>query len=364
VKVTVIGAGVVGCAIAHELASRGASVQVIDSRGVGRGATRASAGILAPQIEGHIPALRRLTACSLSMYDAFIARVEADAGRPVEYHRSGTLQAAMGGQEATELEADARALAALEVEHQWFDGDAVRRLEPALSASIVAGLVVPSHGHVRASELTQALAAAAEARGARLSRASVLGIEGHSTTPRVATSSGHVDSDAVVVASGSWMVDSRPSAPPPVRPIRGQLLQLQSRVPCSTRVIWGRDCYLVPWRDGTVFVGATVEDVGFDERSTAAGVRGLLDAATRLVPSLGEADFQEVRVGLRPRGADELPIIGRSDTMPAVFYAVGHYRNGVLLAPLTAALVADLVIDGRERPELASVTPGRVVEEG
>jgi thiazole synthase len=125
-------------------------------------------------------------------------------------------------------------------------------------------------------------------------------------------------------------------------------------------VLWGQACYVVPWTDGTVLVGATVEDVGFGERPTVEGVRGLLNAATALVPALAHAQFEEVRVGLRPKTVDELPIIGRSESMARVFYALGHYRNGVLLAPLTALLMADLVIDHRERAELSLVRPGRL----
>jgi thiazole synthase len=125
------------------------------------------------------------------------------------------------------------------------------------------------------------------------------------------------------------------------------------------RVVWGTDCYVVPWTDGTVLVGATVEDVGFDERTTTAGIRGLLNSAVDLLPGLERAQFVEARAGLRPKTDDELPAIGRSSTMPHVFYATGHYRNGVLLAPLTASLIADLVLDRRERPELADVRPDR-----
>jgi glycine/D-amino acid oxidase-like deaminating enzyme len=124
-------------------------------------------------------------------------------------------------------------------------------------------------------------------------------------------------------------------------------------------VIWGEHCYLVPWEDGSVLVGATSEDVGFDERATTAGVGMLLDRGTELLPELTAAFFDDVRVGLRPATPDELPIIGPSSTMRGVFYATGHYRNGVLLAPLTALAIADLVLEGRERPELVLVHPAR-----
>jgi len=231
---------------------------------------------------------------------------------------------------------------------------------PSLSARVTSALLVPSHGYVAASALTEAIVDAARARGVRLITSAVRGIEGASATARVATDEGIIDSDVVVVASGSWSVPSRPSAGPPVKPIRGQLVQLRCDEAPATHVIWGQACYLVPWSDGTVLVGATVEDVGFDDRPTAEGVRRLLSAAIELVPSLERAQFEEVRVGFRPKSVDELPIIGRSETMPSVFYAMGHYRNGVLLAPLTAALMADLVLEDKERAELALVRPGRL----
>ena len=358
-KITVVGAGIVGCAIAHELASRGARVHLIDSRGVGRGATRASAGILAPQIEGHIPELRSLAACSLAMYDDFIRRVEQDSGRSIEYNRKGTLQVALDEGEALAFAKDARALAANGVDCEMLDSDAARRLEPALSDRVNAALLVPMHGFVAAVPLTEALADAAEARGVRLSTVAVLGIDGGTATARVTTEDETIESDVVIVASGSWPVPSRPSEAPPVKPIRGQLLQLHAEQAIASRVVWGQECYLVPWHDGTVLVGATVEDVGFDERPTVEGVRGLLTAAIGLVPSLEGAHFEQVRVGFRPKTIDELPMIGRSDTMPGVFYAMGHYRNGVLLAPLTAALMADLVLENKERAELSFVKPRR-----
>jgi glycine/D-amino acid oxidase-like deaminating enzyme len=148
--------------------------------------------------------------------------------------------------------------------------------------------------------------------------------------------------------------------PAPVTPIRGQLLHVKVDEPIASHVLWGPDCYMVPWRDRTVLIGATVEDVGFDERATIEGVRSLLNAAVAMVPALDRASFQEARVGLRPKTEDELPAIGRSSTMPHVFYALGLYRNGILLAPLTASLVADLVLDGRHREELAMVPPARL----
>ena len=360
-NVTVVGAGIVGYAIAYEVAARGAQVRLIDVRGSGQGATRASAGILAPYIEGRSADLLRLGLCSLDHYDSFIARVAADAQCPVEYRRRGTLQVARGDDEARHLERAARVLAASGVSHTCLDGDAARRLEPLLAEGVRAGLFVPQHGYVGVSALMSALVEAARKHGATLSTARVKGIRLRDGSVSVETSDDTFAADAVVVAAGSWSggILMSPAVPPPVRPVRGQLLHLRFASPPLSHVVWGTATYLVPWEDGSVLVGATVEDAGFDERATVAGVRQLLAGAVELLPAARSAAFDGARAGLRPATADELPIVGRSSTMRGVYYATGHYRSGVLLAPLTAAMIADLVLDGRERDELALVRPDR-----
>jgi len=149
------------------------------------------------------------------------------------------------------------------------------------------------------------------------------------------------------------------ACPVPIRPVRGQLLHLGWAAAPLRRVVWAPDCYLVPWSDGSVLAGATSEEVGFDERATVAGVRGLLDAARRIAPEVGNASFREARVGLRPATPDELPVIGPSAAVPGLVYACGHFRNGILLAPLTAAVVADLVADRRLDAALDVTSPSR-----
>jgi glycine oxidase len=321
-------------------------VELLDPRGPGRGATGASAGILAPLIEGHSQALLRLGTCSISLWDDFIARIQRESGQTIEYDRSGTLQIARNDAQAAELTELARRLQSAGVTHSLLDGPDAAKLEPGISARATMGLLVPAHGYVGPVPLIDALVRAATARGVSMVQAR-------------ATALDQIQSDAVVVAAGSWSAELVNAPQPFVKPIRGQLLSLSADRRPARRVIWGTDCYVVPWRDGTTLVGATVEDVGFDERTTTGGLRGLLNAAVDLMPGLEHAHFREARAGLRPKTADELPAIGRSSTMPHVFYAAGHYRNGVLLAPLTASLIADLVLDGRERPELADVRPDR-----
>ena len=363
--IIIVGAGVIGYAVAYELAARGARVRLVDPRGRGQGATRASGGILAPHIEGHSPDLLRLGLSSLDHWDHFVVRVAADANRHIEYRRSGTLQVARGDAEIRELEDLSRSLTQRGAAHTCLDGDGVGRLEPLLAGDIRAGLLVRDHGYVGVASLMTALEAASRRHGAVLEASPVERIE-FAGRPLVYTGQQRLEADAVVIAGGSWSgrIPITPTAAaPPVRPIRGQIVQFQFEQPPLARVIWGAvagaSAYLVPWTDGTLLVGATVEDVGFDEAVTDTAVEQLRDAAATLLPASRGARFVEARSGLRPATADELPIVGHSSTMRGVFYATGHYRNGVLLAPLTAVALADLIIDGRKRDELDAMRPGR-----
>lgn len=335
-----------GLSVAYELASRGATVGIVDARGVALGATHATAGMLAPHIEALSDALLTLGVSGLALYDAFIARLQVDAHQSIDYRRTGTLQIARSAAEAQPLRESGQRLTARRTPHELLDAAGARRMEPALW-EIAGALHIPEHGYVAVPGLVSALVAALVSRKVVVSKEQV-------------TDLASLDGDAIVIAAGSWSGDLLPpGVPTPVRPIRGQLLHLRLPRPPVSRVLWGDRCYIVPWQDGTVLVGATTEDVGFDETPTVAGVRELLDAATELLPELATASFLEVRAGLRPATADELPIIGPSSTMRRVFYATGHYRSGVLLSPFTAGAIGDLILEGRARPELALVRPDR-----
>jgi glycine oxidase len=363
--VAVVGTGVIGGSIAYELAARGASVTLLDSRGAGLGATHAAAGMLVPYIEGFGRPILPLAARSLEMYDAFIERVARDSGIGVGYQRTGSLQVVMADEPLDELTAAAACASAAGIRHTLLDGDQVRELEPQLSPDVQSGLLIPAHGFVVATELLGALLAAAVKQGARvLAPERVRRISRHDEGVEVQLAGGRMNARHVVLAAGSWsgQIEIPGVQALPVRPVRGQLLQLASDGPSLRRITWGSRCYLVPAAPGSVFVGATVEDAGFDERATVAGVHDLLDAASDLVPCLWQAAFTGVRVGLRPAAPDGLPIIGRSKRVPGLVYATAHFRNGVLLAPLTARVVADLVLENREDGVLCTTSPQRFGE--
>jgi len=362
--IVVVGAGIIGCAVAYELARRGASVQIVDDRPAGSGATQASAGVLAPYVEArHGGPLLELTVRGLDVFDEFVTGVSASAGAPISYHRTGTLDAALDEASLAVYAHTAATLAAKGIAAQLLDGQAARVAEPQLSAAAVGGLLIPSHGYVAAAELTRALAAAARRHGARfVDQGRVRRVAASGGELCIEAERGSLRGQTAVIAAGSWasQIDvAGVAGRVPVKPIRGQLLQLAWSGPPLRRVVWGERCYVVPWPDGTVLVGATVEDAGFDERTTVAGVSDLLEAACELLPHAWTASFTAARVGLRPATPDELPIIGRSTVVPSVFYATGHYRNGVLLSGLTGRLVADALLESVEDPLLEFTRPDR-----
>lgn len=361
--IVVVGAGIVGCAVAYELARRGASVEIIDDRGAGMGATQASAGMLAPFNEAPDGGpLLDIALRGLEIYDSFVAQLCDDAAVTLNYRRSGTLEVARTDAGVARLAHTQSVLAARGVDAEWLDRSDLRRREPTLAPS-AAALFIPSQGFIGAAELTRTMASAARRHGARLiEHGRVKRIARHGDEMSVVTDRGSLTGDTVVLAAGSWSGQisvEGVDAPLPVTPIRGQLLQLQWSGPPLTRVVWSERCYVVPWDDGTVLVGATVEDAGFDERTTVAGVQELMAAVCDLAPSASAATFVAARAGLRPAAPDHLPIIGRSSALPSLIYATAHYRNGVLLAPLTARVIADLLLDDRIDPMFEQTTPMR-----
>jgi glycine oxidase len=375
-EIVVVGAGIIGVGVAYELARRGARVTVLDPRAPGQGASQASAGVLAPYIEAPAHgALRDLAVESLGLYDEFVARVASDARTEVEYRHTGTIDVALDADEAERLKTTAGLLETLGVRTEWREGADIFRLAPSIAPAATGALFIPDHALVSAPGLVRALVLAGEARGVtyrggtRVTKVTRHGdrlsvhIAGVASDTGSATSGAAetLGADNVVIAAGSWsgQIDTGDAPAVPVRPVRGQLLHLAWRAAPLAHVLWGARCYMVPWQDGTVLVGATVEEVGFAEDVTVAGVHTLLSAAAELVPDTMSARFKEARVGLRPASSDTVPVIGPSPEMPGLFYATGHYRNGILLAPLTAMMLADGILEGRWHRLLDATSPAR-----
>jgi glycine oxidase len=363
-SVIVVGAGIVGCTVAYELARAGARVQVLEPRSPGQGATRASAGILAPYIEGHgSQTLRDLGRRSLDLYDDFMMRLAADSGEAIVYQRTGTFELAFTPADVDRLAALSSALQAGHIESQWVAPGAFTDLEPQVSGKALGALLIPTHGFVSVTQVTLAAARAASKLFARFKDA--VGAVRIFRLPNgrvgVKTANATWEADRVVLAAGSWSTQIAVEGADtiPVKPIRGQLIQMQTTPGSITRVIWGPDGYLVPWPDGSVLIGSTVEDVGFDENHTDEAVARLRNAAIELVPALASAEISSIRTGLRPKGPDDVPLLGRSRVLPGLIYATAHYRNGVLFTPLTVQLVRELVFDQPADPALKDLDPSR-----
>ena len=347
----------------YELARRGASVQILDDRQPGMGATQASAGMLAPFTEAKDKNTEflELAVRSLDLYDEFVSRVSQTARMEVGYKRAGTLDVASSDERLEHLSEVAGRLTSRGVALSMLDAAEARAEEPQLGASVTGALLIGAHGYVNAMELTRALVAAARCHGARVVEARVRGVTPKNGEVIVETGREPLTAGAVVVTAGSWssQIDLGGGPRLPVRPVRGQLIHLSWQGKPLRRVTWGDHCYFVPWDDGTTLLGATMEEVGFEEKTTVDGINGLMTAASDLVPSVKSAALSSARAGLRPGTPDALPIIGWSGAMPNVMYATGHFRNGVLLSPLTAYLVARAMIDRADDPAFAAVGPRR-----
>ena len=358
--VLVVGGGVIGCAVADELAGRGRSVLVVDRGALGGEASSAAAGVLAvasgserdgPRLELH--------RSSLARFPALIERLRAGSGVDPGYVRSGVLELVMN--ETDQAEADARAALrrAQGFGVERLDRVALRAEAPAVNPAARGALLFPDDAQVVSARLVDALAASARRRGAELvPGAEVRGVDWSGTrVARVHVNAAVVTPGTVVLAAGAWAARVPGFVPRlGVVPARGQMLALRPATPVGSRVLSWADGYLVP-RAGEVLVGATVEDAGFEKAVTTAGLAALVAKVTAIAPALADAPVVRVWAGLRPHAPAGGPMLGRVPGTENLVLACGHFRNGVLLAPITAAVIA-AVVDGSAPPvDLAPFLP-------
>jgi glycine oxidase len=350
--VVVVGAGVIGLACAWRAAQRGFEVIVLDRRTPAAGATGVAAGMLAPIGEldfGEQPLLE-MTADAAARYPGFVAELEERSGVGTGYRRCGALHVALDRDEAEALRRRHELQRSLGLEVEWLTPRRCRELEPGLSPSIAAGVYAPGEGAVDPRALCAALLAALEREGVELRSGAEVSealVEGGRITGLRTEAGEEIKADMVVLANGAWAGSSDwlpAEARPAVRPVKGQILSLRGSVsdPVCERIVASERVYVVPRADGRLIVGATVEEQGFDTTVTAGGVHELLREAYRLLPEVAELELLEMAAGLRPGTPDNLPLVGPG-ALEGLVLATGHYRNGVLLAPLTADLVAEIL---------------------
>jgi glycine oxidase len=358
-NVVVIGAGVIGLGIAWRLAQRGARVTVFDKGAAGRGASHASAGILAASAEAE-PGEEPLVALgrrSQSLWPGFANELEAATGQSVDLRTEGALAVALTADDAARLQHHLEFQQRLGLPLQWLSAAETRRREPHLAPRLAGAVFMPEDHQVENRKLAAALRLAAEAAGAALRE--------HTPVARVLIADGRaggivladgaeIAADIVVLAAGAWsrQIEGLPAAlRPPVRPVKGQIvaLQMDPSAPLVRHVIWAPNVYLVPRLDGRLLLGATMEEKGFDPSLTAGGILSLLEAAWRALPAIEELPVAEMWVGHRPGSRDDAPILGPA-AVDGLVYATGHHRNGILLTPVTADTISRYVLDGEADP--------------
>ena len=354
--VVIVGAGVIGLATAWRAAARGLSVTVVDPR-PGSGASHVAAGMLAPvsELAYGEDSLARLGMASRDRYPAFVTELEELTGHDTGYRHDGTLQVAFDSDDLAFLDDLRRFQETLGITATALSGRECRRLEPMLAPSIRGGLLAEHDGSIDPRRLTSALLAAVERTGATLIReraTDVLSVGGRVRGVRLGDGR-ELGADQVVLAAGPWthQIGGVPEGMlPVVRPVKGQVVRLRTRVPFlgrSTRgLVKGSSIYLVPRTDGEVVIGATQEEMGYDTTVTAGGLWELLRDARELVPGVTELRFEEVSAGLRPGSPDNAPLLGPT-ALPGLLLATGHFRNGVLLTPVTAEVMAEVLATGR-----------------
>ena len=360
-NVAIIGAGVIGLGIAWRLAMRGVPVAVFDKGACGAGASHAAAGMLAAcaEAEPGEEALVTLGRASQARWPAFAAELKQASGVDVGLRPEGTLVVALTSDDQARLNHQLVFQQKLGLPLQWITAAETRRREPHLAGKLAGAVFSPEDTQVDNRKLAAALRIAAEAAGARISE--------QQAVKTISNDAGRIDgivladgrkvaADVVVLAAGAWSrsIDGLASElRPPVRPIKGQMLALRMdpAAPLLTHVVWAPGAYLVPRLDGRLLVGATVEEKGYDTSLTAGGILTLLEAAWRVVPAVEELPIDEMWVGHRPGSRDDAPILG-TGLIDGLIYATGHHRNGILLTPITADAIAELVLDGAADPAI------------
>ena len=362
--VVIIGGVVIGCSIAWYLARANLKVIVLDKQQPGQEASWAAAGMLSPQSETDSPDdFFRLCLSSRELYPDFVARLIDDSKIDVEYRTEGTIVVAFTEEESLILEKRARWQKTDGLKIESLTADQVRKLVPSLSPNIRSALDVPDDHQVNNRKLTRAVTVAAERNGAEIKHGKsvqeILTSGNRATGVRVLGET--ISAEKIIIAAGCWSGMINSPYCPPVEPVRGQMVSLDSVADRLGYVIHTPRAYIVPRRDGRIIIGSTTERVGFDKSNTAAGINGLLSGAIQAIPELENLRINEMWAGLRPGTPDGLPLLGPAQSygIENLVFATGHYRNGILLTPITAKVVSELILGEPFPDSLKPYAPDR-----
>jgi glycine oxidase len=365
-KILIVGAGIAGLAIGWRLAEAGASVEILERGRAGRGATWASAGMIAPGVEigGEESALAHFARESRNAWPAFAAELEQASGCDIGFREDGSLIVAANDMRERELQDRARHLSDRHLRAEWLSPSALRAREPLLASDLRGALHVGDDAQVDNRALGDALPAALARTKARLREGCDVQalIVDKDRARGVVTSEGAIEGDAIVLASGAWLngvAGVTQGDLPPVAPAKGQMIALEppADVALPKALVWDEDIYLVP-RRGRLIAGATMEEAGFDTSVTREARNDLLAAACRLIPQAHAWRLSEIWAGLRPKTPDSMPVLGET-AIAGLFVAGGQFRNGILFAPMVAELMRSIVLKGTGEHAYAAFDPKR-----
>jgi glycine oxidase len=365
-KIIIIGAGAVGLSIGWRLARRGAGVVIFERGAAGRATSWLAAGMLAPDAEIGFEELElyRLNRESARRWPAFVEDLESDSGMPVDFRTEGTLIVADDRDAAEALRRRYQFMREMGLTVEWLTGAEALEIEPFIAPHLAAAVHSPRDYQVDNRLFVDALAEAFRGKGGELrEHRPVRSIEPDAERPHVVLEDGErIAGSAVIVAAGAWsrtIEGLRARERPPIRPVKGQMLELLIERPFDLRhVVRGPNAYLAPKSNGRLLVGATSEEMGFDERVTAGGLYHLLEHAWEIVPGIYDLPVVDSWAGLRPASRDHLPIIGYGEA-PGVVMATGFYRHGILLTPVTSDEIARLLLEQETSDWIEPFSPRR-----
>ena len=357
----IVGGGVIGCAIAWRLAQAGQRVALIERHEPGREASWAAGGMLAAQAEAdQADAFLELALASRALYANFAEELCAATGINIEYRTEGTLYLALTEADEAELEHRWQWQHAAGLNTKKLTRDCTRKLEPQLNDKLRWALKFPDDHQVNARQLTTALIAAARQAGVTFfsnTEAQQLLISGNQVEG-VATHKGELRAATNILTAGAWT--SQLIQTVPTEPVRGQMIALPMTAPPMRHVIYSCRSYLVPRFAGFVIAGSTSEHTGFDKATTESGIASIIERSCEIAPSLAGAPLLETWAGLRPKNTrDGWPVIGRDRRYDGLLCATGHYRNGILLTPITAQAISELALHGKSSLNLQAFSPSR-----